>query len=75
VRRLKSERLKRGWTQQTLAHHAQMQSSDISRIERGWAKPYPGQAERLAEVLGIAVDVLLDEVPLVMVEELTDARA
>jgi transcriptional regulator with XRE-family HTH domain len=59
MNRLKAERLKRGWTQQTLAHYAQMQSSDISRIECGWAKPYPNQAARLAVVLGIPSDELL----------------
>jgi ribosome-binding protein aMBF1 (putative translation factor) len=58
--RLKSERLKRGWSQQELAHHARMAVSDVCRIERGWMKPYPGHATRLAAVLGLAPDQLVD---------------
>ena len=60
--RLKAERLKRNWSQQDLGYHARMAGADISRIERGWMKPYPGQAKRLAKVLKISGDKLLDEV-------------
>ena len=60
--RLKAERLKRGWSQQDLAFHARMASADISRLERGWARPYPTQARRLAETLGIPEEELLQEV-------------
>jgi ribosome-binding protein aMBF1 (putative translation factor) len=60
--RLKAERLKRKWSQQDLAFHAHMASADISRIERGWARPYPGQAQRLAAILGIQPEELLQEV-------------
>ena len=49
--KLKAERLKRGWRQEDLGFYARMSGADISRIERGWMKPYPGQAERLAKVL------------------------
>ena len=60
--RLKVERLKRGWSQQDLAFHARMASADISRLERGWARPYPNQARRLADILGISEEELLQEV-------------
>jgi transcriptional regulator with XRE-family HTH domain len=59
--KLKAMRLAKGWTQQDLGYHAQIQGSDVSKIERGWTKPYPSQAARLAAVLGLAPDELLDE--------------
>jgi transcriptional regulator with XRE-family HTH domain len=31
---------------------------DISRIENGWIKPYPGWRKRLAEALGVTQDQL-----------------
>ncbi len=39
--RIKSERLKRGWTQTALAYHARMSSAEISRIESGRSKAIP----------------------------------
>ena len=60
--RLKAERLKRGWTQNVLAYHARVQPAEISRFERGHARPYPGQAERLARALELTPDSLLDSV-------------
>jgi ribosome-binding protein aMBF1 (putative translation factor) len=60
--RIRFERLKRGWTLQTLGFHAQIQATDISKIERGLLKPYPGQAQRLAEALGVRREELLDQV-------------
>ena len=59
--KLKIERLRRGWTQQDLGYHARIAGTDISRIERGWMKPYPSQAARLAEVLGLDPRELLHE--------------
>lgn len=50
-----------GMTQTQLAYHAKVTAQEISRFERGWAKPYNGQASRLAEVLGISVEELTKE--------------
>jgi transcriptional regulator with XRE-family HTH domain len=71
--RLKAERLKRGWTQQELGFYASVSAADISRIERGWMKPYPGPAARLAQVLGLTPKELLEEV--VLGAEAIHARA
>ena len=60
--KLKAERLKRGWRQEDLGFYARMSGADISRIERGWMKPYPGQAARLAKVLALDPEELLNEV-------------
>lgn len=60
--RLEYERKKRGWTQTDLAYHAKVSVPDISKIERGWMKPFPRYAKRLSEVLGIPEDELTKEV-------------
>ena len=60
--RMKQERLRRGWSLQTLGFHAQMQGAEISKIERLLVVPYSSQRERLARVLGITVEELLEEV-------------
>ena len=60
--RLKAERLARGWSQITLAYKARVANSDVSKWERRMAAPYPSQATRLAKVLGIPPDRLLDAV-------------
>ncbi len=60
--KLKAERLRLGMTQMHLAYHAKLTQSELCRIERGWTKPYPGQAARLAQVLGCRPDELLDNV-------------
>jgi ribosome-binding protein aMBF1 (putative translation factor) len=70
--RLKAERLKKGWSQQDLGFHARVSVSDICRIERGWMKPYPGHAKRLAAVLGLTPDQLLEKVELQ--PEMVDAQ-
>jgi transcriptional regulator with XRE-family HTH domain len=57
--RIKWERLKREWTQEKLGRLAQVAGADISKIERGLLHPYPGQQERLAQVLGITPAELL----------------
>jgi ribosome-binding protein aMBF1 (putative translation factor) len=50
-------------TQTELAYHAGgMTASDISRIERGWMRPYNGQAVKLSKVLGIPMEDLTKEV-------------
>lgn len=58
--RLKAERLRRGWTQTDLAYHARMTAAEISRIETGRLRPYPGQADRLSCVLGLRLEDLLE---------------
>jgi len=61
--RIKHERLKRGWTQMQLAFFAKVNVSDVSRIESGrMSDPYPGHAERLGGVLGMAPEELTREV-------------
>lgn len=60
--RLKAERLRRGWTQIDLAYHSRVQPAEISRFETGIARPYPGQARRLAAALELEPGQLLEEV-------------
>lgn len=60
--KIEHERKKRSWTQTELAYHANMSSQDISRIERGWLKPYNGMAKRLSKALGIPANELTEEV-------------
>ena len=60
--RLKAERLRRGWSQLDLAFRSRVQPTDISRIERGRALPYPGQAARLAAALDLSESDLLTPV-------------
>lgn len=62
ITKMKAERLARNWNQTTLAFHARMSMTEISRIETGRFKPYNGQAERLARVLGLAPESLLETV-------------
>ena len=57
---MKAERVRRGWTQTDLAYHARVQPAEISRIERGQARPYPRQATRLARALKLTPDELLE---------------
>ena len=59
---LKQMRLGKGWTQHELARRAEMYDSDLSKIERGWMRPYPSQAQRLATVLEVEASTLLIEV-------------
>jgi transcriptional regulator with XRE-family HTH domain len=71
--RLKAESLKRGWSQQDLGFYARISVADISRIERGWMKPYPRHAARLAQVLGLKPEELLEEI--VPMPETTNTHA
>lgn len=59
LKKMRAERLRRGWSQTQLAARADMSSSDVSRFETGRAIPYPVQARRLARALGITPDELL----------------
>ena len=69
VLRIKAERLQRDWSQQTLAHRAGMAVADISRIENGRLRPYPGQTKRLARALGLDAGDLLKSADIVVVEQ------
>jgi transcriptional regulator with XRE-family HTH domain len=60
--RVKHERLQRGWSQLEVAYRARVQPSELSRIERGLAVPYARQAQRLAEVFGLAPAQLTERV-------------
>ncbi len=62
MRRIKLERLKRGWRQEDLGYHTRMSGADISRIESGRMVPYPTQVERLCRILGLQPDELLEDV-------------
>ncbi len=62
MKRLELERRKRGWSQLQLAFFASVANTDISRFERGYGRPYPAQAARIATVLGLQPHELLAEV-------------
>lgn len=61
--RIRYERLRLHWNQTTLSFRASVSVGDISRIETGRLRPYPSQIERLAAVLGVPSDELLQDVP------------
>ena len=52
MNRLKKFRKERGLSQLRLAYLTGINPPDISRIENGWLKPYPGWRKRLARALG-----------------------
>jgi ribosome-binding protein aMBF1 (putative translation factor) len=58
---MKIERLKRQWSQTQLAARAALSASDVSKFESGRMVPYPAQAKRLANVLGLSPSELLDD--------------
>ncbi len=60
--RMKMERKRKGRRQEDLAHFAKVSCADISRIESGRLRPYPGHAARLARALGVKPQELLEEV-------------
>jgi len=59
--RIKAERLRRGWTQLQLAVLTRLQTTEISRIENGRFRPYPGQMLRLCNALELTPEELLEE--------------
>jgi len=60
--RLRAERLQRGMGLQDIGFHVRMSASDISKIECGRLKPYPSQAQRLADFFGLKAEEMLEEV-------------
>ncbi len=72
--RLQAARLKLRLSQTALAAAAErLSGSDISRFENLYARPYPAQAARLAAVLGLGVNELLE--PVVASEAATAVEA
>lgn len=58
--KLKAARTAQKLTQTDLAFHSRVAPTDISKFENGMARPYPTQAERIAKVLGLDPNELLD---------------
>lgn len=58
--KVKARRLERGLSQQTVGYRTKLHASDISKIERGWMKPRPKQAAKLAKLLDLRPDELLE---------------
>ena len=50
---LKEVRKEKGVSQVKLSRLTLIAPSDISRIENGWLRPYPGWRKRIAEALGV----------------------
>lgn len=61
MRRLKYERLMKGWSLEHLGHEANLHKQDLSKFERGLLMPYPAQLTRLAGVFGVPSDMLMEE--------------
>lgn len=51
---LKQTRTSRGLSQLDLAKLTNIGPAEISRIENGWLKPYPGWRKRLAKALKVS---------------------
>lgn len=51
--RLREERLRRGLSQTKLSIMTGIASTDISAIENGWKKPFPGWKKRIAGALEV----------------------
>jgi transcriptional regulator with XRE-family HTH domain len=58
---LREARQARGISQIELAATLQIHASTLSRIERGWIKPTPEQAKRLAAFFGVSPLFLFPE--------------
>lgn len=52
MKRVVSERQKRGWSQAELARRANINASSMSRIENGYEDAYPKRGKRIADALG-----------------------
>jgi len=49
----------KGWTQEDLAHYADLTVSSVSKIERGKSNPTLRTLDRIADALGVETDELL----------------
>ncbi len=63
MNRLKEVRKERGLSQLRLALLTGIAPGDISRIENGWIRPYPGWRKRLARALGATEVALFPDEP------------
>ena len=59
AKRLFELRTRQGLTQSELARKASMPAAAISHFERGYRIPTAATLERLAEALGVSIDLLL----------------
>jgi transcriptional regulator with XRE-family HTH domain len=52
--KVKSERIKRGWTQEKLAALTDIAATDLCAVENGHRPFYPRWRNRVAQVMGIS---------------------
>ena len=62
--RMRARRLELGLSQRVVAGRARVANSDLSRFETRRATPYKAQAMRIARVLKLSADELVDLVKL-----------
>jgi transcriptional regulator with XRE-family HTH domain len=67
--RMKCERIRRGWTQQTLASRSGVSLSDLGKIENFRLVPGRAHAQKIAQVLKLEVDDLLQPATLEVVTD------
>lgn len=60
---IKALREKRGMTQEQVAYGAGLSVGTLSRIERGKSDPLWSTVERIAEVLGVGLEEVVEEMP------------
>lgn len=60
---IRRERLAHKWTQAALAEHAGLSPNYVARLERGELGPSLFVARRIAEALGISIDMLANFTP------------
>jgi hypothetical protein len=60
---LEAARRLKGWTQADLSARANVHQPFLSQCERGFGLPGPAQRQRLADLLGVPAEKLVDEVP------------
>jgi len=61
VNTLKKVRKERGLSQLRLAMVTGIAPTEISRIENGWIRPWPGWRKRLARALGVTESELFPD--------------
>jgi transcriptional regulator with XRE-family HTH domain len=57
---LRRSRTDRGWSQETLAHAADLNMTHVARIERGEREPGVRTISKLAVALGVSAAVLFE---------------
>lgn len=58
-KRIVAFRTQIGWTQEDLAHYADLTVASISKIERGVTNPTLKTLDKIADALGVETDELL----------------